>query len=201
MKRRTFYKLSLVLPYLLLAISLAIVFLTKALDTFFSSPSSLDIFLGVLAFFGVSGIIWGPLYTWMVVVMLIWGRNRSTEDIRRLYLLSPVLLACSTGIFSIAISMPDSLFVLLEGFLRMNNMEFVASALFKNLESEMVAGVVFSWLFMASVCLVVGYAFVGVVVWVERVLDKRGVFKDESDALSTNPPYDAVADLEKTQSE
>jgi len=201
MKRRTFYKLSLALPYLLLAISLAIVFLTKALDTFFSSPSSLDVFLGVLAFFGISGIIWGPLYTWMVIVMLIWGRGRSTEDVRRLYLLSPVLLACSTGIFAISLSLPNSLFVLLDGLLRMNNMEFIASALFKNLESQMVSGVVFSWFFMATVCVVFGYVFVGVVVWVEKVLDKRGLFKDESNALSIDPSYHVVVDTEKEQAE
>lgn len=187
MKRRTFYHLSLLLPYIVLVISLAVAFLTGAIDDFFSSPSALGVFAGVVAFFAFSGILWGPLYTWMVIVMLIWSRGRNTDDIRFLYFLSPVLLACSMGIPAISVSLPTSIFFLIDGFLRINNLGFVSSVLLKDMDQDMFFGVSFSWAFMAVICLVVGYAFVGVVVWIEHVLTRRGFFKDETDILLAEP--------------
>lgn len=180
MKRRTFYHLSLLLPYLALAISLGFAFITNAMDSFLSSPSSFDVFIGVLAFFGLSGVIWGPLYTWMVIVMLIWSRGRKTEDVRLMYLLSPVLLACSMGIPVLILEPVDSSKYLLGGILRINNLGFAVPVFVRYLadETPMVLGV--AWLFMAVICLVIGYVFVGVVLWVEKIMLKRGMFKDEA---------------------
>lgn len=184
LNRRTFHHLSLLLPYLALCISLAVAFLTGILDRFFNTPSSLEVVVGVIAFFGVSGIIWGPFYTWMVIVMLIWGRGKSLEDVRRLYLLSPVLLACSMGIPAIAIAVPDSIYYLLDGLLRMNDLAFASNLLLKDVYRSSEYSLLFVWFFMAGICLVVGYAFVGIVLWIEKVLIKWRKFKDDDSVIA-----------------
>lgn|GEM_PF-3468725 len=184
MKRRTFYHLSLAIPYLALIVSGAVTYTVRGLDIFNDVPDpSLSVLVGALAFFTFAGVIWGPLYTWMVIIMLIWGRRRGTEDIRRMYLLSPVLLACSMGLPILVMDPASSGRFLLEGILRMNNMGFAVPILLGDSSRDpMYIGM--SWLFLAAICIVVGYAFVGTVVWAERVLSKRGKFKDEAEKPS-----------------
>ena len=172
----------------MLIISGAVTFLVNGLDGY-NNPfdSSLGILAGVMVFFTVSGVVWGPLYTWMVVVMLIWGRGRSTGDIRRMYLFSPLLLACSMGIPVVIADFRGAGYFLMAGILRMNNMGFAVPILFRNFDQEMSSVIGVAWLFMAAICIVIGYAFVGTVVWVERGLTKRGKFKDEPE-LPAIPP-------------
>ena len=179
MKRRAFYHLSLLLPYIVLAFSLAFSFLTGVIESFLDFPSSLGIVAGVIGFFGLSGIIWGPLYTWMVIIAWVWSRGRTTNDVRQLYLLSPVLLAFSMGIPTLLIEPEGAWSFLLEGILRINNLGFAVPVFVRSIDSEtsLVLGV--AWLVMAVLCLVIGYAFVGIVLWIEKVLSKRGLLKDE----------------------
>ena len=186
MKRRTFYQLCLSFPYLVLIVSGAFTYFAGGFDVFNELPNSgLNVFTGVMAFYTVAGIVWGPLYTWMVIVMLIWGRGKSTEEVRRLYLLSPVLLACSMGIPVLITDPASSGRFLLEGILRMNHMGFAVPA-FVNWGYEESSSVIgFAWLFMAAISIVVGYVFVGIAMWLERVLTKRGTFKEETDVVST----------------
>ena len=181
-KRRTFYHLSLSVPYVVLIISGVITALANGFDLFTQADPAMSVVIGVFSFFTIAGVIWGPLYTWMVVVMLIWSRGRRTEDVRRLYLLSPVLLACSMGIPVLATDPASSGRLLAEGFLRMNNMGFAISFLMGEPgEEPLYIGI--AWLFMAAICLVVGYAFVGIMVWVEGMLEKRGKFRQEETPL------------------
>jgi hypothetical protein len=179
-KRRTFYHFSLSIPYLVLIVSGVITYLSDGFSFLNETPGSFPgIFIGVMVFYTMAGIIWGPLYTWMVIVMLFWSRGKSTDDIRRLYLLSPVLLACSMGIPVLITDPATSGKFILEGILRMNNLGFAVPALVSNLDREMAQVIGFVWLFMAAISIVVGYAFVGIMVWVERGLDRRGKFKEE----------------------
>jgi hypothetical protein len=180
-KRRTFYQVCLSFPYLLLVITGAFTYLADGMNIFNDVPdSTLSIFTGVMVFYTIAGIVWGPLYTWMVVVMLIWGRGRSTDDIRRMYLLSPVLLACSMGLPVLITDPATSGRFLLEGILRMNHMGFAVPALLRGAEEEMTSVIGIAWLFMAAICIVVGYVFVGIAMWIERGLSKGGKFKDET---------------------
>jgi uncharacterized membrane protein YhdT len=48
-------------------------------------------------------------------------------------------------------------------------------------ETPVVFGM--AWLFMAAICLMIGYIFVGVTLWVEKVMSKRGMFKDDGPTL------------------
>ena len=180
MKLRTFYHLSLAIPYLVLIFSGGITLLMNGFDPFMRSPDpALGIVAGVMVFFTFSAIVWGPLYTWMVAVMLIWSRNRRTEDVRRLYLLSPVLLGCSMGIPALAVDPASSGRLLAEGFLRMNNIGFAIPLLFGD-SSEESLYIGMAWLFMAAICMVVGYLFVGIVLLVERWLLAGGVLKEDA---------------------
>jgi len=187
-KRRTFYQLSLSVPYLVLIVSGAFTYFADGLNIFNDVPdSTLSIFTGMMVFYTIAGIVWGPLYTWMVVVMLIWGRGKSTQDIRRLYLLSPVLLACAMGIPVLITDPATSGRFFLEGILRMNNMGFAIPALLNQGYQESSSVIGFAWLFMAAISIVVGYAFVGIAMLIERGLSKRGKFKEEAEILPTNP--------------
>lgn len=181
MKRKTFYHISLSLPYIGLIISGALTYFANGFDLFASSDPPGAV-MGSIFFFAVTAAIWGPLYTWMVVVMLFWGRGKSADAVRRMYLLSPLLLACSMGVPALLVGIPDSGTFLLWGLLRMNNLDFVMPALFKNYyyyEQSLTIGL--AWAFMAVLCVVIGYAFVGIALLIERALKKQNLFKAEDE--------------------
>jgi hypothetical protein len=185
-KRRTFYQLSLALPYLLLIVTGAFTYFADGFNIFNDVPDSgLSIVIGMMVFYTIAGIVWGPLYTWMVVVMLLWGRGKSTEEVRRLYLLSPVLLACSMGVPVLITDPASSGRFFLEGILRMNNLGFAVPAIITQGYEESSSVIGFAWLFMAVISILVGYIFVGIAMWLERILTKRGKFKEETDILPT----------------
>jgi hypothetical protein len=179
-KRKTFYHISLSLPYIALLISGAFTYLANGFEIFEAS-STPTVLAGTLIFFSVSAIVWAPLYTWMVAAMLFWGRGKNADEVRGMYLLSPVLLACAMGIPALLVSIPYSAILLLWGFLHMNNLDFILPALFKNYDAEQSLSVGLAWAFMAALCVVIGYVFVGGVLLIERVMKKRGVFRDTED--------------------
>ena len=179
MKRKTFYHLSLSLPYIVLLISGAFTYFVEGLD-FFSSPSQPGVLIGILAFFTLSAILWAPLYTWLVVVMLFWGRGKTADEVRKMYLLSPALLAAAMGFPALLISMPGSGLVMLWGLLHMNNLDFIMPVFFDEYSVEQSLSVVLVWAFMAALCLVIGYAFVGGVLLIERAMKRRGLFIEEA---------------------
>lgn len=188
MKRKTFYNISLSLPYIALIASGAFMLsvFVAGLGEVVSSGSQdgfLTILLGILvgsvAFYAVGGFIWVPLYTWMVVVMLFWGRGKTTNEVRNLYLLSPILLGCSMGFPAVLMDFPGAMILLFWGLLRIANLDSIVSRFFENgtLELGLTVGVL--WAFMAAICVAVGYGFVGIVLLIERVMTRRGLFKDE----------------------
>lgn len=184
MKRRTFYHLSLSLPYIALAISGIFTYFTNGWDIFNEAPPfSLSILAGTLIFYTVSAIIWGPLYTWMVIAMLFWGRGKTVDSVRRMYLLSPLLLACSMGLPALLVGIPESGPFLLWGVLHMNRLDFVMPALFGHYEQEQSLSIGLAWAFMAAICVVMGYAFVGIVLLSERILKRRNLFKSEDEMI------------------
>lgn len=180
MKRKTFYHISLSLPYLALAFAAALTYFANGLDPF-AFGASPGILLGSIFIFSIAGLIWGPLYTWMVVVMLFWGRGKSADEIRRMYLLSPLLLACSMGIPALFVGFPNSGIFLLWGFLRMNHMDSVMPFLFRYYYHEQSLTIGLAWAFMAALCIVIGYAFVGFVLLIERAMVKRRMFGEGED--------------------
>lgn len=142
-------------------------------------PSSLNVLTGMMIFFTVSAIIWGPLYTWMVIAMLFWGRGKSPEAVRRMYTLSPLLLACSMGLPALLVGGPDSGPFLLWGVLQMNHSDFVIPVLFVSYDQEQSLSIGLAWALMAAICVVIGYAFVGIALLIERILKKQNLFKLE----------------------
>lgn len=169
--------MSLLLPYVALLISGV---LTYA-DGFrlFADTPVLPFLTAIPVFFSFSAVIWGPLYTWMVIVMLIWGRSRSIEEIRRLYILSPCLLAGSMGYPALLVDLRMSMLLLVGGFLQINNMGYVAARLFEGFERENMLVIGTAWFVMAAMCLGVGYIFVGIALWLERLMNQRGWLKEE----------------------
>ncbi len=180
MKRKTFYNISLALPYLALVVSGGLAFFAYEAGM---DWTTLDGLLGILAgsviVFLVSSVIWGPLYTWMVVVMLFWGRGKPADEIRRMYLLSPILLGCSMGIPILFTDLPGSTALLAWGFLHLAHLDFIVQTFFKDYPLEESLGVGVAWVLMAAICLIVGYVFVGIVLLIEKSLKRRNLFKEE----------------------
>jgi hypothetical protein len=188
-KRKTFYHLSLSLPYIVLLISGAFTYFVEGLD-FFSSPSqpgAPGVLIGILAFFTLSAILWAPLYTWLVVVMLFWGRGKTADEVRKMYLLSPGLLAAAMGFPALLVSMPGSGLMMLWGLLHMNNLDFIMPVFFDDYSVEQSLSVVLVWAFMAALCLVIGYAFIGGVLLIERAMKRRGLLVEEEPAGEVVP--------------
>jgi hypothetical protein len=188
-KRKTFYGISLSLPYIALLFggALTLVAYARGLDPAAAfSPG--NIFLGMVFFFTISGIAWGPFYTWLVIVILFWGRGKKADEVRRMYLLSPVLLGCSMGIPALLVDIPASAVILAWSFLHIVNLDFVATALFEDYPQEGLFGIPMLWVFMAAICLVVGYVFVGVVLLIEKGMKRRNLFKEDENITGVLPP-------------
>jgi hypothetical protein len=112
----------------------------------------------------------------MVAVMLIWGRGKKADEVRTLYLLSPALLACAMGFPAFLVGMPGSGLMMLWGILHMSNLDFVIPVFFDNYSVEQSLTVVLAWAFMAALCIIIGYAFVGSALLIERAMQRRGLF-------------------------
>ncbi len=180
MKRKTFYYISLSLPYIALVFSGALSLVAYEFGFNWESPSGLfDILVGTVFFFSVSAIFWGPLYTWMAIVVLLWGIGKRADEVRRLVLLSPVLLGCSMGIPVFFVDLHGSAMMLIGGFLHMANLDFIARSLFEDYAFETSIGIGVAWAMMAGVCLVVGYMFVGIALLIERFMKRWNLFKEE----------------------
>ncbi|HSB01262.1 MAG TPA: hypothetical protein VLE49_11465, partial [Anaerolineales bacterium] len=120
--------------------------------------------------------------TWTVIVMLFWGRGKNADELRRAYLFLPILLACSMGIPALLFYSQDSVILLGWGFLHLANLDFMARALFKDFPVEQSLAVGVAWAFMAAICIVVGYLFIGIVLLIERVMKRRNLFREAEDA-------------------
>lgn len=137
-------------------------------------------------FFTVTAILWAPLYTWMVVVMLFWGRGKKAEEVRTLYLLSPALLASAMGFPALLVGMPGSGLMLLWGILHLSNLDFIMPVFFDHYSAEQSLSIVLAWGFMGALCIVIGYAFVGGALLLERAMMRRGLFMEEEQSGGTD---------------
>jgi len=137
-------------------------------------------------FFTVTAILWAPLYTWTVVVMLFWGRGKKPDEVRTLYLLSPALLASAMGFPALLVGMPGSGLMLLWGILHLSNLDFIMPVFFDHYSAEQSLSIILAWGFMAALCIVIGYAFVGGALLIERAMQRRGMFLEEEYSGGTN---------------
>ena len=121
--------------------------------------------------------------------MLFWGRGKTADEVRTLYMLSPALLACAMGFPVLLVSFPGSGLLLLWGVLQLHNLDFIMRILFENYSIEEYLSIGLAWAFMAALCIVIGYAFVGCVLLIERVIKRRGLFIEEEPTGETLPLF------------
>jgi hypothetical protein len=179
-KRKTFYYISLSLPYLALILCGGLLFFAYELGIDFPQLGGLPgFFFGMVAVFAASAFIWGPLYTWMVLAVLFWSRGKTANEIRSMYLFSPILLGCSMGIPAVFVDLRSSAILLIGGILRAINLDFILRSLIEEnaIQEAIFIGVV--WALMAATCLIVGYAFVGIALLIEKMMKQRGMFGAE----------------------
>ena len=204
MKRKTFYYISLALPYCALIVAGGLSFLvyeTEIRPPMFEGPTGF--LVGALFVFSVSAIIWGPLYTWAVIALLFWSRGKSADELRLACLLMPILLACSMGIPAFLLYLEDSPLILAWGLLYFAHVDFIGPALFKNYSFEDALVISVAWALMAAVSFFVGYLFVGIVVLIERVMKRRNLLKEAPAAgiVPALPPEEPLADPDAPRSE
>ncbi len=95
MTRPTFYRLGLLIPYLLPVLALLLWGVLGKL------PNSLATILG-FAFF--SAFVWAIPYLPVVIGLLFWSRGQTAGRIKRVFLLAPMLLAAALVLFSLFFS-------------------------------------------------------------------------------------------------
>jgi hypothetical protein len=85
------------------------------------------------------------------------------------------------------ISLPTSGAFLLWGAARITHLDFLIPVFFGDFYLEQAISIILAWVFMAAVCIVVGSLFVGGVLFIERVLQRRGFFQEEYGSGETEP--------------
>jgi len=70
--------------------------------------------------------------------------------VRRMYILSPLLLACSMGVPALLVGIPGSGIFLLWGLLHLNNLDFVMPILFENYQQEQSLSIAVAWALMRN---------------------------------------------------
>ena len=103
MKPLTYFRLALLFPYLLWCI-LAV--LSSLLTSLEYTSTAWEYMLLPLMIYVLGVIFWVAPYTILAVGMWIWSRKKSTEALRKLALLAPVLLAVLMVIESTLMSLP-----------------------------------------------------------------------------------------------
>ena len=83
------------------------------------------------------------------------------------------------GLPALLVGVPDSGLFILWGFLHMNRLDFVIPVLLENYDQEQSLSIGLAWAFMAAICVVIGYTFVGIALLIERTLEKQNLFKSE----------------------
>lgn len=175
MKRKNFFRLSLLVPYLVLAVT-AVISLSSL------ATVSVDTWLiNVTTVFTFSAIFWAPLYTWMTVVLWLWSIGKSEAEIYRVYALSPFILASAMGIPVTLFSMPEGGIMIVWGILHTLHFDNLARYLFPDFNGEYMVGLAGLIVVMGGISVLIGYLFVGLMVWIDRVLQKRKLLVMESE--------------------
>jgi hypothetical protein len=177
MKRKTFLRLTLPVPYLALGATFAV---SATVGGIFDFSYSNSFLINLLVVFTTSAIVWGPLYTWMVLVLLLWSIGRSENEIYRVYFLAPLILAGSMGLPASLMDLPQAGMVILWGILHSARMEFFMRFIFPNFDGEYALYFATAIFMMGTLCILIGYAFVLPITWVDRALRKRNVLITEN---------------------
>lgn len=105
-----------------------------------------------------------------------------------MFLLSPVLFACSMGIPASGTNFTGLALSLLWGLLHAFNLDLIAPAFFDQYLFEEAFALGMAWAMMAAVSLAVGYGFVGIVLLIERLMKRHGFFREKENAGVMPPP-------------
>lgn len=176
MKRTTYYRLSLLLPYLVLGLTAII-----SIPLYETVADSENWLLIALFAFTISAIIWGPLYTWVVVTLLLWGIRRSEKEIRFSLLLAPLMLAAGMGIPTAIMDVNTTGALILWNFLHSIHAEHLLPSFFPYFKTEDPMIFMVAMLMMGGICIMVGYPFVLLVLGFDRVLTRKHVLIAETE--------------------
>lgn len=154
MKPRTFFGLALLFPYILWGICALIFALISSREI----SENWNVALMPVAFYVFGIVLWFIPYTVLAVGMWIWSRNKSTNALRKLALIAPLLLFVFMLIEVVAVSLPmDSITGLTKDLLN---------------QSALVGG--FSLTF--------GYLCVGIALGIFKFLQTKKIIAEESPA-------------------
>jgi len=102
MKPRTFFGLALLIPYLIWVICAIVIVLLPSFD----ATKILDLVLLPIIYYMLGVIVWFIPYTILAFSLWIWSKGKSTEAIKRLVGIAPLLLFILTWIEFVAVVFP-----------------------------------------------------------------------------------------------
>jgi hypothetical protein len=103
MKPQTYFRLALLFPYVLWGVC-ALIFFT--LQSIFEIPEAWNIVLMPMTFYVFGIILWLIPYTLLAIGLGIWGRNKSTDTLRKMAFAAPILFFILMLIEVVLVSLP-----------------------------------------------------------------------------------------------
>ena len=177
MSSKTFFKLTLLLPYILLGICAAVLCLIYLLylgistslpmqltETTLLSESLVAVFgtispfLLVLIFYTFGALFWFIPYTVLAIGLLLWSIHKPTDKIYKVSLFSPLLLAMLMVTEAVIFFIPGS----------------------ESTIGDVVFNILFGSLLFGGSSLAFGYLFVGTALGLYKLLQYKNIIKDET---------------------
>jgi hypothetical protein len=116
----------------------------------------------------------------MAVVLWLWSIGKSEAEIYRVYALSPFILASAMGIPVTLFSMPEGGIMIVWGILHVLNIDNLLRYFFPHFNGEFMLGLAGLNMVMGGITVLIGYLFVGFMLWIDRILQKRKLLVTEN---------------------
>lgn len=155
MKPKTYFRLTLLFPYLLWCICALTVYILSLQDT----STAWDTALMPVFFYTFGILLWFVPYTLLAVGLLIWSRNKPTATLRKAAMIAPLLFAVLMLIESTLVSLPFD-----------NAADYM----------ETMPG---QTALLGGFSLVFGYMCVGIALGFYKLLQTRGLIQEENSSL------------------
>ena len=152
-----FYKLSLLIPYLVFLFMLPFVFIKSDV---MNSPFGLllipIVMISIVYMLGAP--YWLPPYTLLVIILWIWSRKKNKSQIFKIFIWSPFYLGILTALFCVVVSY----FKLFPNLFYLSN-DILSTSL--------------ACMFPTPIAF--GYFFIGLTAWIYNYMQRRGIIVDE----------------------
>jgi hypothetical protein len=157
MKTQTYLRFSLLFPYILwvILLGISVVYSSVAID---DEPSGTVQFISaVIGFYTIGILIWGMPYSILAIALWVWGRGKTAERTAKVFIFSPLIMTILVAIEIVVVSVFTS----------------------DGVSSDFGASVVF----VSLLSLPFGYAIIGIVAGIYKLLQLGNIIHPENETL------------------